>query len=217
MVSTLQTWLRISVDKQTSSYSGLKLSQPAVYCQVSKWGPLMLTKECITEVHPPSHVHHYLLPLVRVEGEVVVLTPWHQVGHLDPVGHVVPTSDESGRRGVVELHDEVCCWRQHGCSWTGCRWWAEDTSLWGANVGRGCWLKSSLHSWYTWAREWSAGQVWTVWGKREYRQQLRWHPRWTFWMLTCGGGLGFLNNGEYHSLKTPHNDILLRAVILKWC
>lgn len=26
---------------------------------------------------------------------------------------------------------------------------------------------------------------------------------------------GFLNNGEYHSLKTPHDDILLRPVMLK--
>lgn len=45
----------------------------------------------VAEVHPPFQVHHYFLPLVRVEDEVVVLTPWHQVGHLDPVGHVVPT------------------------------------------------------------------------------------------------------------------------------
>ena len=39
------------------------------------------------------HVHYYLLCLVRVEGEVVVLTPLHQTGHLPPAGHFISASD----------------------------------------------------------------------------------------------------------------------------
>lgn len=36
------------------------------------------------------HVHYHL-QLVHVEGEVVVLTPKHQTGHLPPIGCYVPT------------------------------------------------------------------------------------------------------------------------------
>ena len=36
------------------------------------------------------HVQHHLLCLVCVEGEVVVLTPWHQTGHLPTVGRFIP-------------------------------------------------------------------------------------------------------------------------------
>ena len=46
-------------------------------------------------------VHYHLLRLVRVEGEVVVPTPWHQTGHLPPVGHFIPTSDASYHCSVI--------------------------------------------------------------------------------------------------------------------
>ncbi len=42
-----------------------------------------------------SNVHYYVLCLVRVEGEVVVLSPCHKTGHLPPVGRFIPASDPS--------------------------------------------------------------------------------------------------------------------------
>ena len=47
------------------------------------------------------HVHYHLLRLVCVEGEVVVLTPSHQIGHLPPVGCFIPASDVSYHCGVL--------------------------------------------------------------------------------------------------------------------
>ena len=49
------------------------------------------------------HVHYYLLCLVRVEGEVVVLTPWHQTSHLPSVGRFVPVVSSANFRMVLTL------------------------------------------------------------------------------------------------------------------
>uniref|UniRef100_A0A8C7ZLX1 rRNA biogenesis protein RRP36 n=1 Tax=Oryzias sinensis TaxID=183150 RepID=A0A8C7ZLX1_9TELE len=82
------------------------------------------------------HVHYHLLCLVCVEGEVVVLTPCHQTGHLPPVGCFVPASDASYHRGVVsELQDDVVLMRGRTVvGEQGVEDGAENTALLCANV-----------------------------------------------------------------------------------
>ncbi len=81
-------------------------------------------------------VHYHLLCLVRVEGEVVVLTPCHKAGHLPPVGCFISASDPSYHCGVIsKLHNDVVL---VGGNTVMCEQYVEDgtenTPLWGANV-----------------------------------------------------------------------------------
>ncbi len=46
-------------------------------------------------------VHHRLLGLVDVEGEVVLLTPFSQVTHLLSVGRLIVVGDQAYHRCVV--------------------------------------------------------------------------------------------------------------------
>ena len=50
------------------------------------------------------HIHYHLLRPVCVEGEVVVLSPWHQICYLPPVGRFIPA-------GYTSLH-VLCIFQQ---------------------------------------------------------------------------------------------------------
>ncbi len=58
-------------------------------------------------------IHHQLLGLVDVEGEVVLLTPFSQVTHLLSVGRLIVVGDQAYHCCVVSKFDNgvgaVCC------------------------------------------------------------------------------------------------------------
>ena len=82
------------------------------------------------------HVHYHLLCLVRIEGEVVVLAPCDQTGHLPPVSCFVPASDASYHCGVIcKLQDGVVLvGGDTVVGEQGVEDGAEDASLWSANI-----------------------------------------------------------------------------------
>ncbi len=76
-------------------------------------------------------IHHQLIGLVDVEGEVVLLTQFSQGTHLLSVGRLIVISDQAYHRCVVSKFDDdvgaVC-----GCTVMfvqGVQVWAEDAVL----------------------------------------------------------------------------------------
>lgn len=73
-----------------------------------------LDKQQVKRVPLLPNVHYHRLCLVWVEGDVVVLTPCHQRGHLPPVSGLVPASDECYHGGVVsKLQEDVVLMTGH--------------------------------------------------------------------------------------------------------
>ncbi len=80
------------------------------------------------------HVHYYLICLVRVEGEVVVLTPCHKTGHLSPrplhpppVIRPITAVSSANITMMLSLCHTVMC---EQCVEDG----TENIPMWGANV-----------------------------------------------------------------------------------
>ncbi len=85
---------------------------------------------CVFSALSPE-IHHQLLGLIDVEGEVVLLTPFSQDTHLLSVGCLIVVSDQAYHRCVVSKFDDdvgaVC-----GCTVVcvqGVQEWAEDAAL----------------------------------------------------------------------------------------
>ncbi len=101
----------------------LKAVYPLHRCLVSGDG-------CVFCALSPE-IHHQLLDLVDVEGEVVLLTPFSEGTHLLSVGRLIIVSDQAYHHCVVSKFDDdvgaVC-----GCTVMcvqGVQEWAEDAAL----------------------------------------------------------------------------------------
>ncbi len=104
---------------------------------------------CVFSALSPE-IHHQLLGLVDVEGEVVLLTQFSQGTHLLSVGRLIVISDQAYHRCVVSKFDDdvgaVC-----GCTVMfvqGVQVWAEDAVLQSTSVedqGRWCVVAHSDH------------------------------------------------------------------------
>ncbi len=86
-------------------------------------------------------LHHQLLGLVDVKGEVVLLTPFSQGNHLLSVGHIILVSDQACHRCVISKFDDdvraVC-----GCTvmcLQGVQEWAELIEGW-SNIAVNPWF-----------------------------------------------------------------------------
>ncbi len=101
----------------------LKAAHPLHRCLVDGDG-------CVYSALFPE-IHHQLLGLVNVEGEVVLLTPFSQSTHLLSVGHLIVVSDQAYHRCVIRKFDDdigavFCCTVM--CV-QGVQEWAEDKAL----------------------------------------------------------------------------------------